>query len=403
MKSYVKRVISTPITGEQVYLIAFSFLLFISFLMTTTFTDYFHTRPLQLLSYLSVALVILKIYLFDHHNIRMLLIITLILAFAVISWRKSQSYLILDVVTLIVGAKGVHFKRVVHWYYRISLIMLVAVVLYSLIGVISNLSYVVPNRGTRYALGIVYPTDLASHVLYLMIAKSYLDFDKIRWPYYVVFIVLAYLMKQVADARLSTIAAIVLVIALIVAKQAQNKKRWAIKIVSLFWTATPILVFIDLVAVLNYDPWNQLFIRANNLFSNRFALSSMAIKKYGTNLWGNHVIEHGWGGAKGLKMASVDSARYFYIDSSYVRLLVIYGLVVLVMIVAFMMYISIRATVEKDYALVVAMLVVTISCLVEQHLLDISFNPFLLATFAMTWSKKKENPNEKSHSDGFLQ
>ena len=129
----------------------------------------------------------------------------------------------------------------------------------------------------------------------------------------------------------------------------------------------------------------------------------MAIKKYGTNLWGNHVIEHGWGGAKGLKMASVDSARYFYIDSSYVRLLVIYGLVVLVMIVAFMMYISIRATVEKDYALVVAMLVVTISCLVEQHLLDISFNPFLLATFAMTWSKKKENPNEKSHSDGFLQ
>ena len=370
--------------------------------MTTTFTDYFHTRPLQLLSYLSVALVILKIYLFDHHNIRMLLIITLILAFAVISWRKSQSYLILDVVTLIVGTKGVHFKRVVHWYYRISLIMLVAVVLYSLIGVISNLSYVVPNRGTRYALGIVYPTDLVSHVLYLMIAKSYLDFDKIRWPYYVVFIVLAYLMKQVADARLSTIAAIVLVIALIVAKQAQNKKRWAIKIVSLFWTATPILVFIDLVAVLNYDPWNQLFIRANNLFSNRLALSSMAIKKYGTNLWGNHVIEHGWGGAKGLKMASVDSARYFYIDSSYVRLLVIYGLVVLVMIVAFMMYISIRATVEKDYALVVAMLVVTISCLVEQHLLDISFNPFLLATFAMTWSKKKENPNEKSHSDGFL-
>jgi len=142
MRSYVKRLINAPITGEQVYLVAFSFMLFISFLMTTTFTDYFHTRPLQLISYAGVGLLVLKIYLFDHHDATKLIVITLLLGVAFLSWRKSQSYLILDMMALILGAKGVNFRKIIKWYYQIGLIMLIAVILYSLMGVITNLAYV---------------------------------------------------------------------------------------------------------------------------------------------------------------------------------------------------------------------------------------------------------------------
>ncbi|MEE6664495.1 polymerase [Limosilactobacillus fermentum] len=393
MRSYVKRLINAPITGEQVYLVTFSFMLFISFLMTTTFTDYFHTRPLQLISYAGVGLLVLKIYLFDHHDATKLIVITLLLGVAFLSWRKSQSYLILDMMALILGAKGVHFRKIIKWYYQIGLIMLIAVILYSLMGVITNLAYVVQDRGIRYALGIVYPTDLASHVLYLMAAKSYLDFKKLCWKHYVFFLVMALLMWQVANARLSTITAIILVVCLIIAKKAQNGNRFAQQTASLYWIFTPILIFVDIMATLNYDPMNQLFIKANSIFSNRLALSSEALQKYGVNLWGNHVIEHGWGGAKGLKMADINALKYFYIDSSYIRLLIIYGVVALILITVIMMCISLRATVEHDYALVTVMLVVTLSCLVEQHLLDISFNPFLLAAFTITWPRKKESLN----------
>ena len=271
--------------------------------------------------------------------------------------------------------------------------MLIAVILYSLMGVITNLAYVVQDRGIRYALGIVYPTDLASHVLYLMAAKSYLDFKKLCWKHYVFFLVMALLMWQVANARLSTITAIILVVCLIIAKKAQNGNRFAQQTASLYWIFTPILIFVDIMATLNYDPMNQLFIKANSIFSNRLALSSEALQKYGVNLWGNHVIEHGWGGAKGLKMADSNALKYFYIDSSYIRLLIIYGVVALILITVIMMCISLRASVEHDYALVTVMLVVTLSCLVEQHLLDISFNPFLLAAFTITWPRKKESLN----------
>ncbi len=63
--STLKKFFNQKINGTGLYLIAFSFCLVISFIFTTTFTDYFHTRPLQLLSYLGIGLVLIKIYLLE--------------------------------------------------------------------------------------------------------------------------------------------------------------------------------------------------------------------------------------------------------------------------------------------------------------------------------------------------
>lgn len=219
--STLKNFFNREINGTGLYLIAFSFCLVISFIFTTTFTDYFHTRPLQLLSYLGIGLVLVKIYLLDNYNYKQLSGISILLFFSFISWRHSQSNtqsnLILYMMVFILGAKDVEFKKIVEVFYKISLIMMLGVILYSLLGIITNLAYFTPGRPIRYALGMLYPTDMASHILFLILAKCYLVFPNIKWYHYSIFLLLALFMKVVADARLSAYTTVLLVIIMFIA------------------------------------------------------------------------------------------------------------------------------------------------------------------------------------------
>ena len=89
-----------------------------------------------------------------------------------------------------------------------------------------------------------------------------------------------------------------------------------------------------------------------------------------------------------MKVFNQHDAGYFYIDSSYMRLIMIYGLVVAVIMVGIFMAISIRETSAKRYVIPAILFIVSISCMVEQHLLELTYNPFLLALFAEVGTNK---------------
>lgn len=403
--STLKNFFNREINGTGLYLIAFSFCLVISFIFTTTFTDYFHTRPLQLLSYLGIGLVLVKIYLLDNYNYKQLSGISILLFFSFISWRHSQSNtqsnLILYMMVFILGAKDVEFKKIVEVFYKISLIMMLGVILYSLLGIITNLAYFTPGRPIRYALGMLYPTDMASHILFLILAKCYLVFPNIKWYHYSIFLLLALFMKVVADARLSAYTTVLLVIIMFIAERAQKGNKLCKILASFYWTATPLLAFIATVTALNFDMNNHIMRKVNDLLSGRLLLSYQAFQRYGISLFGEPVIEHGSGGIKGMKMF-FNQSRYFYIDSSFIRLFIIYGILMFLIFLAFMMIIAIRSTYHHSYILPAIMFVVAISCLLEQHLLDLSFNPFLLSLLATNTYKWREK-NEKSDRNSVLQ
>ena len=77
-----------------------------------------------------------------------------------------------------------------------------------------------------------------------------------------------------------------------------------------------------------------------------------------------------------------NQARYFFIDSSFIRLLVVYGVVLSIIVIGIMVIISVRAELRQSYLLPAIILLITLSSLIDQHLLEISFNPFLLAFLA---------------------
>lgn len=76
------------------------------------------------------------------------------------------------------------------------------------------------------------------------------------------------------------------------------------------------------------------------------------------------------------------SGNYFFIDSSFIRLAIIYGLVIGVFVIIVMLLIGMRSISTRGFCLAAIILLLGISCMVEQHLLDISYNPFLIALLA---------------------
>lgn len=385
----MKQAWQTRLDGEILYFFAFVLYFFFSFIRNTTFNPYIGARPFNLVSYMVVGLLVIKIYIFDRQQLKSVFLTTIGLGIAVVSWRMSGSNLIIVMMAFILGARNISFKKIIKWYFWLGTVMLFMVMFFSLTGVIQNMVFVAKGRVPRYALGIIYPTDFAAHVLYLVLAHSYLNYESLNVKYYITYFIVASITMLVTNARLSFICLLLTIPVLWIAKHAELEHRPVAKLVaSLYWTSTPLLAVITFFATYLFDNTNHIFYMIDHLLSGRLSYGNMSLWRYPITFWGQKVIEHGHGGSAGMKVFNQHDAGYFYIDSSYMRLIMIYGLVVAVIMVGIFMAISIRETSAKRYVIPAILFIVSISCMVEQHLLELTYNPFLLALFAEVGTNK---------------
>lgn len=378
-----------PLNGELIYKTGFIFYFIVSFLQTTTFFDYFGPNTLHRLSYIGLAVILFKIFFVDKQNISNFIINVLILILLVITWRTSGEFLMLPMGILILGARNVNFREIIKLYFGVGLIILISTLGSSLLGIIKNLTY---HRGEtsviRQSFGIMYPTDFAAHVFYLILAHVYLNFEKLNWKNYGIFIIISWLLIVFCDARLSAYALIVLVPVMIIGQKAKMGWNAPRIIANFYWTVPVILGYITFCLSYFYSGHNNIFLKINNLLSGRLVFGHKALNKYPVNLFGQHVVEHGWGGPGGMKMANNSPNNYFFIDSSYLRILILYGIIVATLILIVVTIISYRSVSKMDYALASIIVMVAISSVVEQRLYDISYDPFLIAVFANMCSGK---------------
>ena len=200
----VKKIKETTITGENIYYFAFLYYSILSFLRFTTFAPTISANWMIRLSYLSVLLLLIKIYAFDRQSVKSFFINTLILALALISWRHAHAVDILAYTLFILGARNVNFRIIINWFFKLGIIMFILTIIYSQIGVIKDLVYV-RGHNLRHAMGIVYPTDFAAHVFYLILAYCYLNFKKLNWISYLGIIVVACITYTITQARLDVL------------------------------------------------------------------------------------------------------------------------------------------------------------------------------------------------------
>lgn len=374
---------------EMFYLILFSISLISSFIINTTFMQYFPVKLFNRINYAVIFFLALKVYVFDKFNYKQLFLITGFFMVAIVSWKKTGIISVMIMIMFILSAKDIDFRKIIQCYFNVNLILILSVTLYSLLGIIRNLIYFRDNTA-RYSLGVNYPTDYAAYIFYLILAYVFLNYNKLKIVHYLAFIIIALVVYCLTNARLNTIAILLVIPIICIAKLAERKKYVFNLIAVTYWEWTLILPYFFFLLTYYFSWGNRFFMKINTILSGRLAYGHIAIGKYSIPILSQHIHEQGWGGINGFRAFKHSQGSYFFIDSSFIRLLVVYGLIITIFFVVVMLTISIRGTLSHKYLIAALILLITISSLVDQHLLEITFNPFLTAFLAKSINYKKQ-------------
>ena len=104
----------------------------------------------------------------------------LILVSAGIVTYVAKDYGVFDFALLLVGAKNVSWKRIAYVYLCIAVVIQGVAYYASTTGIIADIT-LQADRGIRHSLGINYPTDMAAHVLFIMLVYAALREKKLTF------------------------------------------------------------------------------------------------------------------------------------------------------------------------------------------------------------------------------
>lgn len=279
---------------------------------------------------------------------------------------------------LIVAAKDVEFDKILKVYLTLGITIMLAAFVASQMGVIENLQYTV-LRGeeliVRNSFGSVYPTDFAAHVFYLAIAWICLSENKITWGKIINFAVLGAFVLDKCGARTSAICLFLMAVLLVTVKCLKNKIKT--NVVYKVMNLTPIVLsglFIGLVHM--FDVTLEWMAKLDSLVSTRLSISNVAINIYDYQLFGQTIKEVGLG------RNTEYPVDYFFLDSSYIRIILLYGVVLFFVVWLMFWIIGQRAIINKRIIVVALIVVISVHSFMEHHILEIAYNPILCFVFA---------------------
>jgi hypothetical protein len=367
------------------YLIIYSIWLIITFLDTTMFhINYPNFTDIVLLE-ITVIFVGIKMILFNKHSkFELWLYIVLIISFGG-SFINSGYVFLLPVLFLILGAKNVPFKNLLQIYCVISVVLILLTVIASQTGVVENLIY--ERKGQRISFGFNYPTDFTAHIFFFVMGYCYLRRERLSYLELMVILGFGFFSHIFCGARTNALCLLLTFIVFLYLKNRyfNRSSNYVLnKIFSrLLVFSIPIsaLCIVILTFLYQANQNNVILTSINNLLSNRLCWNIVGLERYGIHLYGSIFKMIGLGGS------TTPPNEYFFLDSSYILILLRYGVMVFVTTLVISVFSSLRAERQKDITLLLIISLIAIQSVVEHHLLDIAYNPFLFLIFSENFEK----------------
>lgn len=291
---------------------------------------------------------------------------------------------------VLLGCKNISFEKILKVYLVIVGSITVLALCAALLGVIENLVYKSADRGSRIAFGSVYVTDFASHIFYMILVYCYLKAGQLKVYHYLGIIVITSLVYYFCKTRLDCVSMIVVVV--VFGIDQWIKKLWyggreVLKRWNFFWKwlgigIMPFMALISMVITLLYQEDNSLLFYIDKLLSGRLRFGKAGLTVYPIKFWGQTVDMIGAGGATKL------SLNYFFIDNSYIHVLLRYGLIFTIILLV--VYVLCSYKYKGDIYFAFAITLVSMNCTIAHHILDIAYVPFGCA-FLAHYIKRKNS------------
>lgn len=395
-----KRFVRDSCNGEVLFFGGFILYIFWKMIRTTMFP--YSETVFQTCLILSVVLLAGKIFLFDSYTVKMFMAVAAMLACGLLIAMASGYLWPFIWVLMIAAAKDVPFGKILRVHLLIGAVVVGLAFCASLLGVIENLAYpATDGRGIRYSFGCIYTTDFAAHLFFMLLTAYYLYHKKMRWFHYIGTCVIAGVIYYYCNARLDTICILLLAAVFGIyhimrwqreREQIQTSDMEVGNMQLILFKRTKAcltlkkllgrLAFISLSVISlamylltsAYREENKFLEAVNLAISGRLMLGKKGLKQFGLSLFGKNVPMEGMGGS--LK----HTKPYFFIDCSYLFILLRYGILFLgIVCIAYGIICYKR---REDTALMLTILLLAVSSAIDQHLLEEAYNPLGYALFA---------------------
>lgn len=399
------------------FYVLFSYAYFNRFMNTTMFRDLFTNEMLTAKLYRLCACILLLLAvtsasLCEENSLWIILCSILAVGFFHFKYG-GQQHNILMMCILIVAAKGMNFKKILKISVIIGFLVTVIAYICARTGIILFLSTYSSDLADvpRLALGCISPTDLAAHLLYMLISICFLLTEEARFSSYILTLLLISFSFHIATALCHArtnaflIAVLFILVFLRTISRSLSWNKGSIhcslqKIIHSF-SILPCLSYIicsffSIFESMTYSEKKPVLFE--NIISAFLPLRSLKIRLEYANdllvnnslsLWGTHIKESGNGGRLSM------NPDYSFIDISYIRILIIGGIAFSIVLILSLTVIQFRNYRHSALFCILLLAIIALNGLVEHHLQEFYYNLFPLMIFASCSDLYVGSPSEK--------
>lgn len=272
-----------------------------------------------------------------------------------------------------VGAADISINKVLKIHFRLVGVVMSIIIILSLLGLIENETSLRGDGLMRFSLGFGYPSITATLIsftsIYWIFGKS-----KLKLQDHIIFMSVVSLLYFVLNSRVDVII-ILLAYFIIVSKQYGLLQIEWIRNQKKYFVYFPIFIFITVLLMSSYYSQNiPLFDLMDKILSNRLMLGHIALENYPVTLFGQIIIMNGYG-------VFNPELPYFYIDSAYLQLILMFGLAYTSVWLLGQMKL-LKESMYKDSRIFYMLMMTLIHGIIAPAMIDPIFNPLAVLFFA---------------------
>ncbi|MFZ7214430.1 hypothetical protein ACLSYY_02145 [[Pasteurella] aerogenes] len=239
----------------------------------------------------------------------------------------------------------------------------------------------------RYLLGYRFPTFLPNYYFHLVLCWFFLRKEKITILELLIILLINYPLYMFTDTKAVFWLVILSCMAILFVKLFKiNYSTLLFGTIYKLFTKYGFIIFaaIAIYFQYTYDPSLEWMGKLNTMFSGRLALGHWGFELYGVQPFGS-LVEFT------TMLEANESNKFFYIDSAYVQLLLVYGAIIFALVCIGYTRIGSSIVKHNDKYFGLVLIFLFAHSITDPQLMSPEFNPFLLCLGYYGLDKYREN------------
>lgn len=360
---------------ELLYFIALGLFLIVQLLSSTLLSALIDFTILRLICFFTVVtLLTLKLIIDNNHKHLWIYLLVLVL-FLIVGLRATniRDLLILGFLTL--EARNIEFRKIVKVDVALIGMVLLITCLLFFMGAYNSVDTSTVRAGDltkRLSLGFGWTTYAPNYFMSFVIGVIFLKPKrKYKWILITCAALINYILYIATDTKAAYYETFVLLI-IVIFMDIFKIRLTKYKIVRIVLPLVYVLCGAFAIWIsLNFTNSNPIMRAINEFTTYRLSLAHHALEVYSVGLWGNPVE---W-----ITGSAVGWNAYFYVDSSYIQILIQYGILVYAYVIILFTILIRHYVYRNENAFLACLIIIAVHSITDPQLFNLAYNPFLLS------------------------